>query len=107
MLRKYEACLLLDPDLDQKGLEEEIASNSEVFTSSGANIVHKELWGRRGLAYPVKKKKEGYYYLFFFESNPQDIEKIGDGLKHREKVLRTLIITKKEFPEFKNNGKPQ
>ncbi|HOK79678.1 MAG TPA: 30S ribosomal protein S6 [bacterium] len=107
MPRKYEVCLLLDPELDQNGLNEEISVISQVISSSGANLVHSELWGRRSLMYPIKKKKEGYYYLFYFECNPQELKKIEEGFKHREKILRTLVIAKKEFPEFVKNGKSE
>ncbi|MGC9065747.1 MAG: 30S ribosomal protein S6 [Candidatus Ratteibacteria bacterium] len=105
MPRKYEACMLLDPGLDQNGLNEEISAISQAISSSGANLVHSELWGRRSLMYPIKKKKEGYYYLFYFECSSQDLKKIEENLKHREKILRTLVIAKKEFPEFVKNGK--
>lgn len=104
MIRKYEACILFDPELDQKGLEEEVNNVSQILVSSGANIVHRELWGRRTLMYSVKKKNEGYYYLFYFESPLEVLKKIDNDLKHREKVLRTLILSRKEFPEFTKNG---
>lgn len=107
MPRKYEACTLLDPELDQNGLEAETSAILQVISSSGANVIHSELWGRRGLMYPIKKKKEGYYYLFYFECNPQDLRKMEEGLKHREKILRILVIAKKEFPEFVKNGKSE
>lgn len=107
MLRKYEFCTLIDAALDQKGLEEETQAISEIMSSIGANIIHKELWGRRGLAYPIKKKNEGYYYIFYLESEPDAVKKIQDVLKHRDSVLRMLIIAKKEFPEFMKNGKSE
>ncbi|MCM8758221.1 MAG: 30S ribosomal protein S6 [Candidatus Omnitrophica bacterium] len=107
MPRKYEMCTIVDAELDQQGLEEEIAFISESITSGGGNVVHRELWGRRTLAYPVKKKKEGYYYLFYFEAEPESIGKVLDVLKHREKILRTLVILKKEFPEFVKDAKSE
>ncbi len=105
MLRKYEFCLLLAPELDQDGLEKETASISEIMTSAGASVIHRELWGRRGLMYPVKKKKEGYYYLFYIEAEPEVLKKIEDGLRHRESVLRVLSIARKEFSGLIKDGK--
>ncbi|MCM8828790.1 MAG: 30S ribosomal protein S6 [Candidatus Omnitrophica bacterium] len=99
MLRKYEVCMLLDPDLDQNGIEGETSGISEIMSSNGASVVRKELWGRRGLMYPIKKKKEGYYYLFYLEAEPETLKKIQDQLKHRQTVLRTLIMARKEIPE--------
>ncbi|HON05829.1 MAG: 30S ribosomal protein S6 [candidate division TA06 bacterium ADurb.Bin131] len=107
MIRKYEACILIDPGLDHSELEEEINNILEILKSSGTNVVHHELWGRRTLMYPIKKKNEGYYYLFHFETTPDTLKKINDGLKHREKVLRTLILNIKEFPEFTKNGESE
>ncbi|MCM8815108.1 MAG: 30S ribosomal protein S6 [Candidatus Omnitrophica bacterium] len=100
MLRKYEMCMLLDPDLDQNGLEEEVVGISEIISSTGASVVSRKLWGRRGLMYPIKKKKDGYYYLFYFEAEPESLKKVQDQLKHRQTILRTLVIVRKEFPEL-------
>lgn len=107
MVRKYEACVLFDPELDHKGLEEEVNNVSQILGALGANIIHSELWGRRTLMYSIKKKNEGYYYLFYFETTPEVLKKIDTGLKHREKILRTLVLSRKEFPEFSRNGKSE
>lgn len=104
MLRKYEICMLLEPQLDHNVVESEISGISEIMASNGINIVHKELWGKRALVYPIKKKNEGYYYLFYVESEPDALKKIQEILKHRESILRMLIIAKKEFPETVKNG---
>jgi len=107
MIRKYEACILMEPALDPTSLEEEVNNISQILTDSGANIIHHELWGKRMLTYPIKKKNEGYYYLFYFEAAPDVITKIDSALKHREKILRSLILMKKEFPEFTKNGRSE
>ncbi|MCM8764895.1 MAG: 30S ribosomal protein S6 [Candidatus Omnitrophica bacterium] len=99
MFRKYEICMVLDPELNQNGVEAETSGISEIMASNGAKVVRRELWGRRGFMYPIKKKNEGYYYLFYLEAEPESVEKIQEQLKHRQTVLRTLVIARKEFPE--------
>lgn len=70
MIRKYEACILLDPGLDHSELEEEINNILEILRSSGTNVVHHELWGRRTLMYPIKKKTRGIIIFFTLKQHP-------------------------------------
>lgn len=105
MVRKYEICMLFAPQLDQNGVESEVSGISEVMESNGANVVYRELWGKRSLMYPIKKKNEGYYYLFYVESESDVLKKIQEILKHRENILRMLIVARREFPETVKDGK--
>ncbi len=98
-------CVLIEPQLDQNGIEQEVSLILDVLNNNGARLVHKELWGKRSLAYPIKKNNEGYYYLFYFEAEPSSVKSVESALKHKENIMRILVIRKKEFPEkIKNNG---
>jgi len=109
MLRKYEACFLISPELSQEALDAETAGLSGIISAAGAKIVHQELWGRRGLMYPINKKTEGFYYIFYFESESGNAKKITDSLKLRENIMRSLFVTRKNFPPQpeKTDGEPK
>jgi small subunit ribosomal protein S6 len=100
MSRKYEGCILLDPGLNEEILAGELLEIEKIVQSAGVTIVHKDLWSKRNLAYPIKKKTEGYYWIIYFEGEPQSIKKITDALKTRETVLRFLFLARNRFPEF-------
>ena len=51
-----------------------------------------DLWGKRRLAYPVKKQNDGYYVLINFEIEPDAIFEIDRVIKIREEILRHLIV---------------
>jgi len=98
MERKYEACFLLRGDLPEEEIEKEVEIIEKTLINSGANIVKKENWGRKTLAYPIKKKQEGVYYLFYFTAPPTIKQSIEENLKLRENILRYLLIKRKVLP---------
>jgi len=98
MVRKYEACFLLKADLLEEVFEKEIALIEEIIRKNGGEIVKKELWGRKNLSYPIKKKTEAIYYLFYFESSPDSLKKIEDTLREKESILRYLFLLRKKLP---------
>ena len=51
-----------------------------------------DLWGKRHLAYPVKKQSDGYYVLINFEIEPDAIFEIDRVIKIREEILKHLIV---------------
>lgn len=99
MERKYEACFLLRADLPEEEMEKEVENIERTLINSGAKLVKKENWGRRALAYPIKKKKEGFYYLFYFTAPATIKEDIEKKLKLRENILRYLLIRRKVLPQ--------
>ncbi len=95
MVRKYEACFLLRADLPEEAFEKEIVSIEESILKNGGAIVKKELWGRKNLSYPIKKRTEAVYYLFYFEASPDSLGKIEDNLRNKESILRYLVLQRK------------
>ena len=63
-----------------------------LLTKKGAKIEKVDLWGKRRLAYPVKKQNDGYYVLINFEIEPDAIFEIDRVIKIREEILRHLIV---------------
>ena len=99
MERKYEGCFLLRADLPEEEIEKEAENIEKTLINSGANIVKKENWGRKTLAYPIKKKQEGVYYLFYFTAPSTIKQSIEENLKLRENILRYLLIKRKTLPQ--------
>ena len=108
-MRKYEGCVLLEPGLTDETLAAELAELEKVMMAAGIGIVHKDLWGKRNLAYPIRKKTEGYYWIFYFEGEPQSVKRVSDSLRTRESLLRYLFLVRKKFPQFgaPTNGQSQ
>ncbi|MCS7244289.1 MAG: 30S ribosomal protein S6 [Candidatus Calescibacterium sp.] len=88
--RSYEMIILIHPNTTQKEKDEIIEKYSNLILEEG-EIVSKNIWGDRELAYPIKKLNSAYYVVFNFLDYPTNIEKIQQTLKNDEKIIRFLL----------------
>ena len=61
------------------------------ITKNSGNVKKEESWGKRQLAYPVKKFKEAYYYKVDFSAPSDTIQKLEAACKLNAGILRTMI----------------
>ncbi|MDR1651599.1 MAG: 30S ribosomal protein S6 [Synergistaceae bacterium] len=89
-MRLYELTVILTEGLeDHRASAEEIA---EVVRGLGAEVEKIDLWGKRHLAYPIKKQQEGFYALITFKLVPDAIRELDRVLGLRSSVLRHLVV---------------
>ncbi|MFW2330748.1 MAG: 30S ribosomal protein S6 [Nitrospinota bacterium] len=92
ILRKYESVLILSYDLDDDKITKFINSFMKIIEPNGGSILLEDRWGKKRLAYPIKKQKSGYYILLKFEAAPADISEIEKFCKYSDLLLKVLII---------------
>ena len=90
-MKKYEVMFIAIP-LEEAEVTPIVEFISNLLTKNGAKIEKVDLWGKRHLAYPVKKQNDGYYVLINFEIEPDAIFEIDRVIKIREEILRHLIV---------------
>jgi small subunit ribosomal protein S6 len=91
-LRLYELTFVLDPQLEQNQIDEIVQKIESLITDSKGEIEKKDLWGKRRLAYEIKKRQYGFYIYLLFKSPVDVIDKIERDFKLNESVLRFLTI---------------
>ncbi|MBU0766720.1 30S ribosomal protein S6 [Patescibacteria group bacterium] len=91
-IRLYECSILYPFPLNQKEEKEIIDGVEEIFKEAGAREVEKDLWGRRGLAYPIKGHNEGSFVIYHLEIDPSKIKGINEALNIMHGVLRHLLL---------------
>ena len=91
--RVYESAILINAALDDEAIKTLISKVKETITNNGGEILEVEDWGRKRLAYQVKKSKIGYYAIFRFNSQPDMIPKLERYYQLDETILRYLTIT--------------
>ena len=91
--RVYESAILINAALDDEAIKNLIGRVKENITNNGGEILEVEDWGRKRLAYQVKKSKIGYYEIFRFNSQPDLIPKLERYYQLDETILRYLTIT--------------
>ncbi|MDR3265820.1 MAG: 30S ribosomal protein S6 [Synergistaceae bacterium] len=89
-MRHYEMMALLDAEPEDP--KEEIEKIEEVVRNLGGVIVRTDVWGKRRLAYPIRKKNEGIYVLFNFNLEPAQTFELKRVLGLRPNIYRQIII---------------
>jgi small subunit ribosomal protein S6 len=92
MIKEYETIFVLEPNFDEGAVENEIEKIKEIVVANGGEVVAVEKWGRRKLAYEIRKKKEGIYTLIRFTGEPSILPVIGRRYQLHEHLLRHIIV---------------
>ena len=91
-LRDYELVFIVSPEVSDEALESTIDSIGQFITSKGGTISNVDQWGKRRLAYPLKRFLEGNYVLAKFKMDPVWSKELEANLQISEDVLRHLLI---------------
>ncbi len=92
MKRKYETIFVLDPLLEEEGIDQEVAKVKEVIATKGGQILHEDRWGLRKLAYEIKGKEQGYYSFLVFQGGPELPAELERNFKLNENCLRYFTV---------------
>ncbi len=92
MVNQYETVFILTPVLSEDQVKEAVKTYEKLITDNGGEMVNRENWGMRKLAYPIQKKSTGFYNLFEYRVDGAYIEKLEVLLKRDERVMRFLTV---------------
>jgi small subunit ribosomal protein S6 len=96
-MRRYELMLVIRPDVADDKSQALVDRTTRQIVASGGQIVKVAPWGRRRLAYPIDRHREGSYQIILFEAPPEAIAELEHTLLITEEVLRHLV-TRVERP---------
>jgi small subunit ribosomal protein S6 len=91
-LKGYELILIIDPEVAEDEVGTVTNKVTETITQLQGKVVKIEKWGKRKLAYKVKKSPKGHYIILYFTASPQAIKEIERTLRYNEKILRYQTI---------------
>lgn len=90
-MRHYEIVFMVHPDQS-----EQVPAMTDRYTglikNKGGKIHRLEDWGRRQLAYPIKKLHKAHYVLMNVECNQEALKELTEAFKFNDAVLRNLVI---------------
>jgi small subunit ribosomal protein S6 len=90
-VRRYELMLVIRPDAPDDKVSAVIDRTTRYLVAAGGQIVKVAPWGRRRLAYPIDRHREGSYHIIVFESPAEAIVELERSLQITEEVLRHLV----------------
>ena len=112
-MNNYETVFIATPVLSDQQAQEIFGKFQGVITENGGQIVSKEDWGLKKLAYPIEKKTTGFYFFIEFTGEGDIVEKIKTQYRRDERIIRFLTFKQDkyalEYAEKRRNklaGKP-
>jgi small subunit ribosomal protein S6 len=94
-MKKYEAVIVLNPNLSSK-VDEFKKDFEKLLKDNSFSIVKTEDIGRRQLAYSIANHNKGHYILFNLEGDPSKLLEIETKIKYNESIIRHLFLVVKE-----------
>src|SRR5215207_7304289 len=91
-MRRYELMLVFRPDAPDDRIAAIIDRTTRQIATDGGQIVKVAPWGRRRLAYPIDRHREGAYHIVVFEAPTGVIAELERALLITEEVLRHLLV---------------
>jgi small subunit ribosomal protein S6 len=91
-VRDYELMVVLSPDLDEAGVDATTERICTQISGRGGEVVDLQKWGRRRLAYPIEKHRDGFYTVAKLKLSPGDAAPLERALVLNESVMRHLLV---------------
>ena len=95
-MRDYELVLVVTPEVGDEGLPATIDRVHGFIQERGGEVKQVDQWGKRRLAYPIRRQAEGYYVITQFALEPQSVRALEGNLDLAEDVLRHLVTRVEE-----------
>ncbi|MDX2305712.1 MAG: 30S ribosomal protein S6 [Microscillaceae bacterium] len=92
IINDYETVFILTPVLSDEQMKDTVEKFMNILKEGEAEIVHRDDWGLRKLAYPIQKKNSGFYTVVEFRSAPTLIQTLETEYRRDERVMRHLVI---------------
>ncbi len=92
MKRLYETIFIINPDSDDAAIEQTIGAVRSLIESNGYEVKRVDPWGKRRLAYEVKRHRDGYYVLMVFEAEPQFVEQLQRHYRITEPIIKYIVV---------------
>ena len=88
----YELVAIISPEVDEEGVSKIVDKVTQSINSRGGAVEEIKDWGRRKLAYPVRKFIEADYILARFKLMPQSVKELKREISASEEILRYLVV---------------
>lgn len=95
-MKEYELVVLLHPDLEID-IDAPVAKVEKLITAQGGTIIKRDNWGKKRLAYKIKKHQFAVYVYFEFKMDPTKVRALEDTVRITEEVIRHLIVLHQEY----------
>lgn len=90
-MRNYEVAFIMQPDLEESTYGEVLDKVKGWITKSGGSVSDVDIWGKRKMAYEIRKLKDGHYTIMQTEMEPTFTAELEHNLGLQETIMRFMI----------------
>jgi len=92
----YELVFIVQPELEEEAVTALVDKVTQTISELKGQVNQVDSWGKRRLAYPIKKYLEGFYFLMQVQLPTTAVRELERALKLMEDIIRYLIVRKDE-----------
>lgn len=93
MMRAYELMIIVDGSVEDHVAQQWVTSVTKTISAAGGSVHGKaDWWGKRRLAYPIKKKDEGYYFVLNLTAPGGALDELERSLRISDDILRHKLL---------------
>ena len=93
-MRNYEGIFIINSELSNDNSKGVVTQIQELVTKSGGRVDGIQEWGKKRLAYKIKKRQEGNYVIMNFQIESAQSKKLDQALRQNDHLLRFLLVNK-------------
>ncbi len=91
-MRDYELVFIVNPEIADDDIEKVSQKVSQLVANNGGEVSEVNPWGRRRLAYPIDRHREGFYVAAKLRLNPTASSELERSLRLTEEIIRYLLV---------------
>lgn len=88
----YENIVILNAALPDEEINLSLSKIKDIIVNSAGEVLKTDMWGRKKLAYEIKKQSKGFYVLLIFKTAPSTIKKLEEFYKVFDPVIKYMVI---------------
>ena len=93
-MKRYEVIAIVKTDLTEEEINAIMERSSSIITERQGVIAKAEKWGKRRLAYEIKKQKDGFYFFIDYAGEGSIVSEMERNFKIDDRVLKFMTVTK-------------
>jgi len=91
-MHAYEIAVIIRSEVEEEAQQAIIEQLTHLLTAEGGEVAQVEKWGRRQLAYPIKKVTDGYYYFIQGRFASSVLPEVNRNMKLSDNIVRHMVI---------------
>lgn len=91
-MRDYEMVMVVSPEQGEEGFAAALDRVTQLIQEKGGEVRSVDRWGKRRLAYPIKRFNEGFYAVMQFGLDPEAVRALEGSLELAEEIIRYLVV---------------